>query len=72
MPRSAPTCKDCPERHTACHDQCGRFAAWKAEVQKADAARREYLIRSREDFLRSEDCHSLKHRYKEGKNNGPQ
>lgn len=25
------TCKDCPERHEACHDHCERFAAWRAE-----------------------------------------
>lgn len=24
-------CKDCPERHTACHDTCPRFAAWREQ-----------------------------------------
>lgn len=26
-----PTCKDCPERHEACHDSCPRFAEWRAQ-----------------------------------------
>lgn len=25
------TCKDCPERHTACHDTCPRFAEWRTQ-----------------------------------------
>lgn len=32
------TCKDCPERHEACHDHCERFAAWR----KQHAAERVY------------------------------
>lgn len=23
-------CKDCPARHTACHDTCEQYKAWKA------------------------------------------
>lgn len=34
-------CKDCPERHTACHDTCQRFAAWRkwhvAEIHYTNA-----------------------------------
>lgn len=26
-----PTCKDCPERHEACHDTCERFAVWRQQ-----------------------------------------
>ena len=26
-----PTCKDCLERHEACHDHCERFAAWREQ-----------------------------------------
>lgn len=32
-----PPCKDCAARHTACHDRCERYRAWKAE-QAAQAA----------------------------------
>ena len=67
MARSKPPCKDCPERHTACSDRCGKYAAWKAELQKIQAAEREYLLRRREDFLMSEQRRSSKKRYKVGK-----
>lgn len=26
-----PCCKDCPARHTACHDSCLKFALWQKE-----------------------------------------
>ena len=26
-----PCCKDCPDRHLACHDSCERFRAWREE-----------------------------------------
>lgn len=30
-----PVCMpDCPDRHPACSDQCEKYRAWKAEVQK--------------------------------------
>ena len=32
-------CKNCEERHRACHDNCERFKEWKAEY----AAQQEYL-----------------------------
>lgn len=48
-----PTCKDCPERHTACHDTCPRFAEWrtqnKAELIYTNAQHAAERI-SRNDF----------------------
>lgn len=26
-------CKDCPNRHTACHDRCEHYKAYKAELE---------------------------------------
>lgn len=37
-------CKDCPDRHLACHDTCERykaFAAWRAEVLEKQRAQSE-------------------------------
>ncbi len=31
-------CKDCPDRHTACHDSCPRYAEYKRQLK----ARRTY------------------------------
>ena len=25
-------CKDCPDRHLACHDECDKYKEWKAYV----------------------------------------
>lgn len=36
-------CKDCAERHTACHDHCQRYKDWKAEMEKVKEARAKYL-----------------------------
>ena len=30
-------CKECTERHTACHDTCEKFAQWREEHEKAKA-----------------------------------
>lgn len=37
-------CYNCkkPMRHTGCHDTCKRHAAWKAEVERVKANRREH------------------------------
>lgn len=36
-----PCCKDCPDRHTACHDSCPKFAEWRREhAAEADYTRR--------------------------------
>ena len=58
-------CKGCPERFTACSDKCpldarGEYGykAWKAEYQKEQAAEREYKLRRREDYMRSEQHES--------------
>ena len=40
--RGAPPCADCTERHTACHDKCPKYKAWKAEAEKIKEARRAY------------------------------
>ena len=37
-----PTCKDCPDRHLACHDSCEKFAEWRKE----HAAERAYTNRN--------------------------
>lgn len=31
--RGVSPCTECEERHTACHDRCEKYKAWKAEVQ---------------------------------------
>ena len=67
MARSKPPCMGCSERHAACSDRCGKYAAWKAELQKIQAAEREYLLRRREDFLMSEQCRSPRKKYKVGR-----
>ena len=33
-------CKDCPLRHTNCHDSCERFQAWRKLMAKVEEARR--------------------------------
>ena len=30
-----PPCKDCPDRHQACHDRCEQYKAFAAELEKA-------------------------------------
>ena len=30
-----PPCKDCPDRHQACHDRCEKYKAFAAELEKA-------------------------------------
>lgn len=32
-----PPCKDCVERHTACHDQCRKFKEYKLEREAEKA-----------------------------------
>lgn len=34
-------CKDCPDRHTACHDECEKYKDFKA---KLDEQRRQYRL----------------------------
>lgn len=61
MPMNISPCKGCPERFYACSDRCpidarGEYGykAWKADLQKINAAEREYKKRSREDWLRGD------------------
>ena len=30
--RFKPPCKDCPDRHTACHDSCEKYKKYRAEI----------------------------------------
>ena len=39
MKRDCP-CKDCEERHLACHDTCGEYKDWRHEKDLDNAARR--------------------------------
>ena len=40
--REVSPCKDCANRHTACHDHCERFKEYKAIREKENEARRKY------------------------------
>lgn len=40
--RGVPPCKGCEERHTACHDNCPKYKAWKAETERIKEAKRAY------------------------------
>ena len=47
--RGSPPCKDCEERHTACHDNCPKdmrgeygYKHWKAEAQVVNDKRKAY------------------------------
>ena len=59
-------CQGCTERFLACADNCPKDArgeyghkAWKADYKKLQDAIREYKMRSREDFMRSETRQSF-------------
>ena len=74
---NSPPCKDCPDRHRACWDQCAKYAHWKVEHDKVKAAEKEYKLRQREDFLHSEECKDAQRTYsiskdkqRRGKNHG--
>ena len=40
--RDTPPCKDCTNRHTACHDTCPEYSRWKAEIQRIHEAEKIY------------------------------
>lgn len=40
--RGVSPCTDCGERHTACHDRCPKYKAWKAEAEKIKEAKKAY------------------------------
>lgn len=37
-------CKDCPDRHPACHDHCPQFAAWRKEHAKETDYNRQMMV----------------------------
>lgn len=48
--RGSPPCKNCEERHTACHDHCPKdmrgeygYKHWKAESEAVNEKRRSYM-----------------------------
>ena len=40
--RDIPPCKDCTDRHTACHGSCDRYKEWKMRLDEVNKARLEY------------------------------
>ena len=36
-------CKDCPDRHEACHDTCERFKEYRKKIEQAKANRAEAM-----------------------------
>ena len=40
--RDKPPCKDCTDRHTACHGSCDRYKEWKLRLDELNKSRREY------------------------------
>ncbi len=38
-------CKDCEDRHPACHDKCERFADFRKEIDRIKEAKRQHMIR---------------------------
>lgn len=40
--RGVSPCTECGERHTACHDRCEKYKAWKAEVQRIKEKKKAY------------------------------
>lgn len=59
--RDITPCKDCPERFIACADRCpkderGEFGikAWKAELERVKATRKDYLDKWRDNRKREE------------------
>lgn len=78
-PNKSSPCKGCEERFLACSDKCPKdargeygYMAWKADLQKINAAEREYKRKQREDFLMSENCESSKKKWRCGKTHGRQ
>ena len=40
--RELPPCKECVDRHTACHDSCERYKEWKQRLDELNKARKAY------------------------------
>jgi hypothetical protein len=63
-------CKGCPERFAACSDRCPKdargeygYKAWKAELEKFKAKKKEYIQQRREDWLRSEQRDAVNEKF---------
>lgn len=39
-------CRDCEDRHMACHDNCSKYKAWKYEVVE----HKEKIQKAKEDY----------------------
>lgn len=48
--RGSPPCRNCEERHTACHDKCTKYHTWKDEAQKIKEAKKAYEEDWRTDY----------------------
>lgn len=40
--REISPCKDCKNRHPACHDFCDRYKEWKQRLEKVNEERKKY------------------------------
>lgn len=40
--REMSPCKDCADRHEACHDKCEKYKAWKSRLDEVNKRRKEY------------------------------
>ena len=40
--REMSPCKDCIDRHPACHDTCDLYKEWKRRLEELNKARKEY------------------------------
>ena len=40
--REISPCKDCVDRHTACHDKCEKYKAWRERLDEVNQRRKEY------------------------------
>ena len=61
MAKTGP-CYKCTERFLACSDKCPKdargeygYKAWLTDLHKQKAVEKEYLLRRREDWMRSEE-----------------
>jgi hypothetical protein len=40
--REVSPCKDCEDRHIACHDRCDNYKKWKQRIDEIKKAKKEY------------------------------
>jgi hypothetical protein len=59
-------CKDCPDREIACWGHCEKYKAWVDKVHEQQAAEKEYMLKNRRDYIKSEECRwrNKRRRYK--------